>query len=674
VAGYVALGGYATWPLVTNLLRRELYESDPSSTAWALWWTEQCLLHGQDPWHTRAMFAPDGTDLAFHAFAPLLGALWMPVTLLAGPAQAVNLLSIALPVVAACAAYRSALAVDCGRGGAVAAGAFFGFAPITLGRAALHATLAAGMVFLPIALLASIRLRTLGRPQDGALLGAALAAVIFIDQSIALIVLTLVGLYWAGVMIAARGVRGTARLAVVVVCTFVALASPQLYFSARAAQSGLHRADPVEMARSWRIFGTDVLAFVRPGPAVHVPQAIADGLDGVFAAALDMPATTGIAVFTLAVLGAVAGRRRRIVRWAAVVWTLGFVLALGPRIAIGEHPTDYERAGVTPFPIVVRGQPLSALLPYTWLVQVPGLADVRAAQRFAMLSALPAALLAGFGVQWLLTRRTLGSRTALAALLAIAILEMAVAVPAPLDVRIPVARPDVYEPIRRDPVASIVVDVPLGWVTAVKTAGTIGYRIEPLLRATEHGHPIAYGFTNRLSDARLETLGTHPFYAGLIARQYGTSGTPPWPTSRPPHAPTLAAARADRARLGVGWAVVWPDASRSVVPYLEATGFVLSHAAEGFEVYRATDALASNGSPWRRRPRAGRPPSWASCSDAPGSPRRSARLPSSPTCPSASTTATASGSSDRTARGSRRCCGCSPASKTPTREPSRSAA
>lgn len=588
LAAYVVVGGYAMWPVIGHIRRGLLFGIDTTTTAWALWWVKECVLHLRNPWFTDAMFAPHGTSLAYFALAPLLGVVWMPVTLLLGPPQAVNVLSLVLPVLAAYAAYRLALALAFSPLAAALTGAFFGFAPITLGRAAVHLMLAAGMALMPLALLAAIRLRRRGRSRDAAVLGATLAAAVLTDVSIAPLVMALVALYWVGVGVAERRLPTVQAIRLALVCAGVLLvvASPQIWFTIEASRSGDHRSDPDLMAMSYRTFGTDVLALVRPGPGIHVPRPVAAVLDGVFAPSLDVPATTGIAVFVLAAIGVVGCWRRRLTRWAAAVWLAAFLLALGPRIAIGEHPTDHLRAGWTPFPMIVRGQPLSAILPYSWLVQLPGLADFRVAQRFAMLAALPATLLAGLGVQWLLSRRTRVARAGVLPLAVLAGLEMALV--ANVESQIPIARPRVYGPIRRDPSRTIVVDVPLGWVTSITIAGVRDYRTEPVLRAAQHRHPIAWGFTNRLSDRRFDELASRPFYAGLLVHQYGAAAdAPAWPTRHPPREPTIADARADRERLGIGWVVLHPEASRAVVPWLEDTGFQWSHGAGGYDVYRA---------------------------------------------------------------------------------------
>jgi len=244
---------------------------------------------------------------------------------------------------------------------------------------------------------------------------------------------------------------------------------------------------------------------------------------------------------------------------------------------------------VTPFPIERHGVQLSAITPFTWFVQIPAFADFRVAQRFVMLFTLPVALLAGFGLQALLSSRRRGALAVALVLLVLAVVETGQL--AEMDSTAPYDRPAVYDLIAEDKSDSIVVDVPLGWVTAINTAGAKGYVLEPILRATEHGHPIAYGFTNRLSDERFARMGSHPFYVGLMRRQYDDlGGNMIWPTPTPPPPPSLPDARADRERLNIGWAVIWPNlgVSSEVVDYLKATGFRRHHSADGYVIFRAS--------------------------------------------------------------------------------------
>src|SRR5215472_2821426 len=65
---------------------------DPEQQTWFLAWTSYALTHGHNPLLTSYLHAPMGANLAINTSMPLLGLLGMPVTLLAGPVAAFNLL------------------------------------------------------------------------------------------------------------------------------------------------------------------------------------------------------------------------------------------------------------------------------------------------------------------------------------------------------------------------------------------------------------------------------------------------------------------------------------------------------------------------------------------------------------------------------------------------------
>src|SRR5262249_56542166 len=76
-------------------------------------------------------------------------------------------------------------------------------------------------------------------------------------------------------------------------------------------------------------------------------------------------------------------------------WGLGAtVLALGSTLRIGGHT-------YVPVADMWHGVRVSALMPYTWFVQVPGMSGFREAARMVMLGLLPASLLAGGAIDWL---------------------------------------------------------------------------------------------------------------------------------------------------------------------------------------------------------------------------------------------------------------------------------
>jgi hypothetical protein len=70
---------------------------------------------------------------------------------------------------------------------------------------------------------------------------------------------------------------------------------------------------------------------------------------------------------------------------------------MGSALKIGN--TSYLPAAIT-----LGGDRLSGVMPFTWLVQVPGLSAFREADRFTLLGMVPAALLGGSALGWLAAR------------------------------------------------------------------------------------------------------------------------------------------------------------------------------------------------------------------------------------------------------------------------------
>src|SRR5215469_14496281 len=93
-AVYFVLACLAYWP-ATPLDGSRLAGcacGDPEQQTWFLAWTSYALTHGHNPFLTSYLHAPMGANLAINTSMPLLGVLGMPVTLLAGPVAAFNLL------------------------------------------------------------------------------------------------------------------------------------------------------------------------------------------------------------------------------------------------------------------------------------------------------------------------------------------------------------------------------------------------------------------------------------------------------------------------------------------------------------------------------------------------------------------------------------------------------
>jgi hypothetical protein len=584
------------------------------------------VIHLANPWFTGSMAAPVGIQLGYDTTMPLLGVLLAPVTLTAGPAAAFWLITILLPGLACYVMYRVAL-LWLGRVGALAAGALYGLAPMLDWQVWFHLNIAAGMVLLPAALGAAVRLRRSGRRRDAVLLGVVLGVSVLINQETAL----LAGAIAGAVLIAAvatgwlalspirtessvpigeespGGVaveRAAGRVAVgrvavgrvavgrvaaagLAVAVALVVASPQLIAMAQQARSGGAFARPAELAGTYLLYGAQLPGLFGPSPRLgssglswlasgyHYPQA-AEGVPA-FGLALTLAALAGL---ILSVRRSGRAPWRRSTAWLlAAGWLGSAALALGPTLRLGTRT-------YVPLAQAWHGVQVSLAMPYTWLIRVPGLSAFREADRLALAGLAAAALLAGFTADRLaraVRARRAGLRAsaplAAAAVLAlVAVLEMGWS-GFPHRTTIPAAYPDLDLPIADDFSSSVVVDIPFGLRDGIPLYGS-GVNARSLLMATADGHPRAISYTSWVPRHTTAGIRAHPFYARLNAAQHGRDSTPR----------QLAAARRDARRTHVGWVIDWKPRTPEISRFLAGAGFRLDYTVSGVAVYRPVGA------------------------------------------------------------------------------------
>ena len=589
LAAYLAAGIAVTWPRVATGPGRVPAVRDISSYVWALWWVAHQAVHLANPWFTGSMAAPVGIQLGYDTTMPLLGVLLAPVTLTAGPAAAFWLITIVLPGLLCYVMYRTAR-LWLGRPGAIAAGALYGLAAMLDWQVWFHLNIAAGMLTLPAALGAAVRLRRSGRRRDAVLLGVVLGVSVLINQETALLAGAIAGavlIYGTATgWLAEPGRRlarlGTAGLGVVVA---LAVASPQLIAMAQQARSGGAFARPAELAGTYLLYGAQLPGLFGPSPRLgssglswlasgyHYPQA-AEGVPA-FGLALTLAALAGL---ILSVRRGGGRPWRRSTAWLlAAGWLCSAALALGPTLHLGTRT-------YVPLAQAWHGVQVSLAMPYTWLVRVPGLSAFREADRLALAGLAAAALLAGFTADRLAAairagRLRAGAPLAAAAVLAVlAVLEMGWA-GSPHRTTIPTAYPELDRPIADDFSSSVVVDIPFGLRGGIPLYGS-GVNARSLLVATADGHPRAISYTSWVPRHTTAGVRSHPFYARLNAAQHGRDSTPQ----------QLAAARRDARRMHVGWVIDWKPLTPEISRFLAGAGFRLDYTVSGVAVYRPAGA------------------------------------------------------------------------------------
>lgn len=558
---YLVAGVAVSWPRARYLAGRLPATVDQGSYVWSFWWVAHQIAHLGNPWSTRLMAAPVGMQLGFDTLMPLLGAVMAPVTAIFGPSATYNLLAIVIPGLLCYAAYRAARLWLASQLGAIAAGAFYGLATMLVWEDWYHINIAAGALFLPVALEAAVRLKRRPRARQAVIVGLVIGASVLVNQESAFMAALVAALVLAGWLIRDH-TRANAALAGLAVAVALVVASPQLVAMIVQYSQGGVTVSPLEQARWDASFGTPLSALFAPSPR------LADfGLTGLaslfsYQAPREGAPTYGVVLTALALLGLVVGWRRRGTRLLALAWLGAALLALGPVLTIG-------RRTFVPLPLHWHGVQVSALMPYTWFVRVPALDAFREADRLALLGLLPAALLAGGAVEWLWRH----SRPLLVIALALAVLETGYSGYSKIGT-VPTAIPRLDGPIAADHSGSIVVDIRYGLRGGV---ALYGREISPdaLVLATADGHPRAVSATSWVSARSVAAIRAHVFYGCLVNTEWG----------KPCDPAQVRLARRDALRMGVGWAIVWKRTA-FVYAYLRQVGFRYDYGVNGINVYR----------------------------------------------------------------------------------------
>jgi hypothetical protein len=594
LVSYLVAGIAVTWPRFTYLMDGKVQATrDGGVYVWDFWWIAHQIEHLGNPWYTRLIAAPVGAQLGYHALMPLEGVVMFPVTVLFGPSASYNLLTVLMPGLTGYAMYRAARLWLPGQLGPIAAGAFLGLSSEIAWHAWFQLNISAGVLFLPIALEACIRLRRTPRWPQALFLGLAVAGSLLSDQQSAVLVIILVAVILLPWLLGARGWDGWAgpdpgradappqpagtKLAMTGLAVLIAgvVASPQIAAMVAQTKSGGAYMPPDLVSRYYTTSGSYFPGVFAPSPRVALYGLTALKPIVYQAHTGDGVPTFGLVLSLLALLGLITGWRRGNAWLLAVLWLGAAALGLGATLHIGN--TTYVPAAE-----IWHGVRVSMIMPFTWFVQLPGMAGFREAARILMLGFVPAAMLAGAGVTWLRQHAPL----VLIPVLLAGALELGW--PSTSGVgTIRTSLPDLDQPIAADHSSSIVVDVPFGIRGGVTLPGE-GAAFDPHAQvlATADGHPRAVAYLSRIPEGTLHGILGHPFYADLLALQRHQHPIRAALAGQPKYQGLLTAARLDARRMDVGWIIEWHPVA-GLAQYLAKTGFRFDYRADGVPVYRA---------------------------------------------------------------------------------------
>src|SRR5258708_7773089 len=298
-----------------------------------------------------------------------------------------------------------------------------------------HLTIAVGTTFLPLTIEAAVRFRRRPHALPAIALGLAIGGSILVNQESAVAALVLAAVILVPWLVRALVkdralLRQISKPLMIGLGTGIVVASPELIGALQAISAGA--ADPPHslLAANYAQYGVPLTTLFSPSPRLTNfglgPLASAYNYYDLHQLIEGLP-TFGVVLSGMAVLGVAAGWRNRSTWGFVALWLAGAALALGTSLTLancevstwGRPGTDGGRTCHQYLPLMAHsystrvfapGTPVhgvwkpvvvSNLMPYTWLVRIPGLAGMREADRFAIVGLMGTAMLTWLSVQWL---------------------------------------------------------------------------------------------------------------------------------------------------------------------------------------------------------------------------------------------------------------------------------
>ena len=312
--------------------------ADPAAYMWALAWWPHAIFHGLNPLFTHEIWVPGGFDLARAASVPAAALAAAPITAIAGPVAAYNVLSLLAPVLGAWFAYRLCLYVTKAPAASILGGYLFGFSSYELGH--LLGTLNLVFTFAApvVALLTLMRLDgAIGPRRYFALMAVVLIVQLLLSTEI-LLTLTCMGAVAlaAGFVLggpeARRAIAGLIPPLTGAYALMVVVCSPFLYYALFVG---------VPYSTGWGAqFPTDSLAYLVPTSFTwlggHRFVSVSSSFLGNLA---ENGAYVGLPIVLIVAAFAVERFRTRAAKIMLAVLAVAVLWSLGDRLYIAGHPT-----------------------------------------------------------------------------------------------------------------------------------------------------------------------------------------------------------------------------------------------------------------------------------------------------------------------------------------------
>lgn len=320
---------------------------DPPLFMWFLKWTPHALRHGQNPLFTDYLNYPDGVNLMWNTAMPLPGLLLSPLTLVAGPIVAYNVLITLGVALSGWCAYLMLRRYVLSQFAAIAGGLLYGFSPYIVSHAVEHPNLPAAFIPpLMFVLLDEILVRQRRSAVKTGLVLGGLAFAQLMTSSELLATEMLVAILALGLLVllypneVRQRAAHAAKALALAAGSGLALAALPLAFQFFGRQR-------VRSGALWGpdIFVTDLLGFVIPTDAQHLSPGWANEVTRHFTSACcgaEMGTYLGLPLLGLMIIVAARMWSRPLVRVTALLAAATALFSMGPHLHVRGLVTSLE--------------------------------------------------------------------------------------------------------------------------------------------------------------------------------------------------------------------------------------------------------------------------------------------------------------------------------------------
>ncbi len=331
---------------------------DPGQHTWFLSWTAYALTHGHNPFFTTWVNYPYGVNLVANTGLQLLGVVMTPLTLTAGPVASFNLVMTMALATSAAAAYAMVRRWTTWRPAAFAAGLLYGFSPYMVGQGGGHSDL----VFVPLPplmllVIDEILVRQRGSAwRWGVVLGLLATAQFFISSEVLLTTALLAAIGLALLMATNRAsVAAHAPFAITALSTAAVIMIGILAYPLWIGLAGpQHFKGPIQPAAQH--YRGDLLGPILPTEnQLLTPSWLASIGDSLGGGAVENGSYLGLPLLATLVAATVILWRSKVVRFAAILAGVAFVLSLGAWLLVDGWPSEASHSGL-PLPGDILGR------------------------------------------------------------------------------------------------------------------------------------------------------------------------------------------------------------------------------------------------------------------------------------------------------------------------------